>query len=131
MTPEQATALASVLFSHITSAAIVVYGLQMLKNHPWYCRIVNDASLANKWVHRIVSMGGAAISGVGIHAATEGSMTTGWHIAIVIPPLWIVLHALWDLLNQLALQQLIFDGFVKGRVPPVVSHPAQPHISLT
>jgi hypothetical protein len=97
------------VLDHVTSAAVVVYGLQMLKRTGWYANFAQALPIDDAHVHRFVSAIGALLSGVGIHWAATGNADAGWHLAITIPPLMLLLHAVWDWASQFALQQIAYD----------------------
>ena len=98
------------LISQITSAAMVVYLLQFLKKTAWYPRVAAWLPIADAHVHRLVSLFGAFISAVGVHVAFTGSAAAGWHFAGSIPPIAVLVHSLWDLAQQFALNQLTYDA---------------------
>jgi hypothetical protein len=96
--------------SQLTSAAVVVYLLQFLKKTVWYQRFATRLPIADAHVHRVVSLLGAFISAIGVHIAFTGNAASGWQFAGTIPPLAVVLHSGWDLLQQFALNQLTYDA---------------------
>ena len=92
--------------SQLTASALVVYAIEQLKRSHWFPWITAES----KVLARLLSGVGAAVSAFGVHTAMEGSAGVGWSLTIHIPPLLIVLHAAWDWLNQMALNQLVYDG---------------------
>src|ERR1700689_3815449 len=91
------------LLSHLTNSAMIVYLLQYLKGTDWYRRFAAWMPMEEQKVHVLMSFIGAAATGMGMHGAVEGSSVAGWQIALTIPPLWVMLHALWDTAQQMAL----------------------------
>lgn len=98
------------VLDHVTSAAVIVYGLNLLKRFGWYQRLATRIPIENANVHRTISAVAAFVTAIGIHVATQGDASTGWHLAITVPPLAVLLHASWDWAQQFGLQQLMFDA---------------------
>ena len=118
--------------SHITNSAVVVYGLQYLKGTERYRRLAAWLPFADEKLHVLTSAIGALATGVGMHWAVTGNYTEGWKWAIVIPPLWVILHATWDWAQQLALQQILFALAVKEKAAaPVVTAQVTRDVSVT
>lgn len=105
---------------HLTSAAMVVYLIQWFKACPRYQRFVQWTPIANAWVHRIVSILGAIAGAEGIHFAVTGDFSTGWNVALAVPPVLTMLHATWEIVNQFVLQQLGHD-FLTNKSSAVVN----------
>lgn len=103
----------STFLSHLSSAAMVIYALQSLKRMGWYQRFAAWMPVDSAWVHRTVSVMGAFLTSVGLDLAIEGNAGVGWHLALTIPPLMTIGHALLDLGNQFALNQLGYDLVAK------------------
>ena len=74
---------------------------------------------------RVLSGIGAAVSAVGVHTAMVGDMHVGWSMTITIPPLLVFLHAVWDWMNQMALNQLVYSTAVETRTV-AVEEPKRP-----
>lgn len=90
--------------NHLTSAAMIVYGLQYLKRAGWMPFITEDSSRLNRWISAVA----AALTAFGISAT--GDASTGW--TIQIPSLMLLASGIWEWGTQFTMQQLIWDGFV-------------------
>lgn len=101
--------------SQLTASAIVVYLIQTLKKSPY----VPWLTMESKRAARILSGLGAALSAFGVHAAMSGDASAGWSVTITIPSVVTLIHAGWDWVEQMALNQLVFDGVVSK--PPKAS----------
>lgn len=122
----------STLLNHITSAGLVVYGLQMVKSLPWYHRLTAALPWETAMVHRIVSAIAAFVTAIGIHVAVNGSSALGWQLGATIPPVAVLLHGCWDWANQFCLQQLAYDAVVQKAGAVVAPAPIQvPPASVT
>lgn len=93
------------LTAHLTTSAMVVYGLETMKSQGWFPWITCDS----KTMNRVVSAVLAAAVAFGISAT--GDMNTGW--TIHIPMASALLPAIWDWAKQYSLQQVIYDGVVQ------------------
>lgn len=110
--------------SHLTNAAIVVYALQYLKGTASYRHFAAWLPVADEKVHVLMSLVGAVGTGLGMHLATDGSADAGWKLALTVPPLWVMAHAVWDVARQFALNQLTFAIAVQQKAAaPVVTVP--------
>ena len=118
--------------SHLTNSALVVYGLQLLKGTLWYRRLSQALPIAEGKVHFLMSLVGAAASSLGMHGAVEGSIIGGYQLTLAIPPIWVVLHAMWDTVQQLALNQILFALAIQQKqAAPVATVPVGQGISVT
>lgn len=106
--------------SQLVSAAMVVYGLNTLKRFGWYQQLVAAIPMDDAHIHRVVSALGAFLSAVGIHIAFTGSAEVGWQFAGTIPPLAVLVHALWDWFQQFVMNQVFYDVVMKQPPAPVV-----------
>jgi hypothetical protein len=120
---------ASVLFSHFTSAALVVYVIQKLKNAKWFPWLQNEGQVVLK---RIISIGGALTAHVGItfawHSLGAGSNGDG-HQFIVTLPAWSEIAAfVWRWAGQYVMQQGWYRVVYNDVAVPSVSNllPAPP-----
>lgn len=98
------------ILSQFTSAAVVVYVLQLIKRSTWFPWLTIETKKAN----RIVAALGAAASALGVHFAFD--MQAG---SLLITGLTVtgVLHGGWHWLNAMAIQQTLYDGVVaKGEL---------------
>ncbi len=112
------------VLSHVTNAALVVYALQWLKGTAWYKKFCAALPLADNKIHVLMSIIGAAGTALGMHGAAKGSSVDGWTLTLMIPPLWVVLHAAWDTAQQFALNQITFAIAVQQKAAaPVVTVP--------
>ncbi len=120
------------LLSHLTNSVLVVQIIKWLKGTERYQRFAIWMPMAEGKVHVLMSAIGAAATGIGMHGAFTGSMGEGWKLALTIPPLWIILHSLWDWAQQLALNQIVFAVAVQQKAAaPVVTVKATPDVSVT
>jgi hypothetical protein len=100
---------ASVLFSHFTSAALVVWIIQFLKNATWFPWLQKQGQFV---VKRVLSIGGALGAHLGISFAWHslGAGPSGTHQFIVTLPAWsVILAFLWRWAGQFVMQ----DGWYK------------------
>ena len=120
------------LLSHFTNSAMIVYLIQWLKGTPRYQRFAAALPIADGRVHVLMSAIGAFATAVGMHGAVKGTSDDGWVLTLAIPPLWIVLHAIWDWAQQLALNQIVFAIAVQRKeAAPVVTAQVTPKIAVT
>lgn len=105
----------SILLSHLTSAAIFAYILQLLQQWtklPW---VTKEATTINIVIRAILSF----LAILGITTAWTGSLLAGGTLTIDIPSIWIVLHGLYHFIGQFALQHAWLKIFYLDK-------PAQP-----
>lgn len=121
------------LLSHLTNSALVVYGIKWLRGTKLYQRCVAWLPFDNATVHRLASLIGASATAIGMHGAVEGTSAAGYTLTLMIPPLWIVAHTLWDIGQQFALNQLIFAVAVQEKAAaPVATVPTViPDVTIT
>ncbi len=120
------------LLSHVTNSALVVYALQYLKGTAWYQRFAAWLPMEERRVHVLMSAIGAAATGFGMHWAVDGSSIAGYTITLAIPPLWVLLHTIWDWAQQLALNQIIFAIAIQQKeAAPVATVPVGSGITVT
>jgi hypothetical protein len=97
---------ASVLFSHFTSAAVVVYLIQLLKSAKWFPWLQNEGQITLK---RIVSIAGALGAHTGItyawHSLGAGTATGGYQFIVTLPPLSVVAAFVWRWAGQWIMQE--------------------------
>lgn len=118
--------------SHFTNSVLVVYGLQWLKGTARYQRLAAWLPIADHKVHILMSGIGAAASALGMHGTASGSYVSGWQLVLSIPPLWILAHAIWDWLQQMAANQFIFAIAVQQKAAaPVVTEKVLPGVTVT
>jgi hypothetical protein len=111
-------------YAHVTNSVIVVAILNYLRTTQRYQRFANWVPMANGKVHVMMSGIGAAMTALGMHGAAEGSAGTGFKIVLLIPPLWVVAHAAWDVVQQMAGNQLVYWLALKAKqVEPMVTTP--------
>jgi hypothetical protein len=115
---------ANVLFSHFTSAALVVYIIQMLKNAKWFPWLQNEGQVVLK---RIVSIGGALVAHTGINYVwhSGGTLPTGvqYQLVLNIPPLAILAQFLWRWAGQYIMQEGWYKVLYDRTSVPGVSNP--------
>lgn len=94
------------LVSQVTSAAIVVYLLQSLKRSQWLPWLTMESARLNHFV----AVGAAAVSAVGVHVAYSADEGTLLVTGLTASSL---LHSIWHIANQYALQRITYDAVVK------------------
>jgi len=120
------------LLSHLTNSALIVYLLQYFKRTGWYRRFARWLPMEEQKVHVLMSAVGAFATSIGMHGAAEGSSSIGWTLTLVVPPLWVLFHALWDFMQQMALNQLVFALAVQQHAAaPVVTMPVAHDVTVT
>lgn len=120
------------VLSHVTNSALVVYALQFLKGTATYRRFSAWMPMAESRVHVLMSALGAGMTALGMHGAAKGSSAEGWVLTLMIPPLWVIAHAAWDLAQQMALNQIIFAVAVQQKAAaPVVTVPVGHDVTVT
>ena len=93
------------VMAHVTSGALVVYGLQYLKTVGWCPWLTQNT----KNVNRILSAIAAAALAFGITATGDASQ--GW--VVQIPNSHALLAGVWHFGEQLTTQQLLYDGIAQ------------------
>ena len=93
--------------AHITSSAMLVYGLEYLKRAGWCRFITAETAILN----RVVSFTYALAMALGI--TLTGDAAAGW--TATIPPLSVLLSGAFEALKQFTSQQLIWDGIVSPK----------------
>lgn len=110
----------SILFSHLTSAALFAYTLQLLQRWqktPW---VTEHTTMMNVGLRAVLSL----LANLGIGWVWNGHLTwlTGASVTITIPGLTVVAHGCYHLVGQFAFQH----GFLKilniKTDPPAVAH---------
>ncbi len=120
------------LLSHVTNSALVVYGLEWLKGTERYQRLCKAVPIADEKISVVMSGLGAWATAIGMHGAIEGSAALGWHLALTIPPLWVIFHAVWDWGQQFALNQIVFAIAVQQKkAAPVLTVPVAKDVTVT
>ena len=120
------------LLSHVTNSALIVYLLQYLKGTVWYKRFTAWMPIAESRVHVLMSAIGAMATGMGMHGAVEGSSLAGYTLTLAIPPLWVLLHMMWDWAQQMALNQIVFALAVQQKeAAPVLTLPIGHEATVT
>lgn len=87
--------------THVTTGALVVYAIEMLKSSgkcPW---LTGDTKNINRFVSAVV----AAMLAFGITAT--GDASTGW--VVQIPSLPVLAHGVWHWAEQWTVQQGFYD----------------------
>jgi hypothetical protein len=121
---------ASVLFSHLTAAALVVYVIQFLKKTKYFPWLQNEGQVILK---RVISVGGALGAHTGITFAWHslGAGSSGSHQFIVTLPAWSVVAAfLWRWAGQWVMQegwyQTIFNKVMLAPATSLAALPPKP-----
>ncbi len=114
-------------YSHLTNSVLVVTIINWLRGTKQYQQFADWLPVANGKVHVIMSLIGAAGTALGMHGAAEGSVGEGWKLVVMIPPLWVVLHAAWDVVQQAMGNQLVYWVALKAKqIEPMVTAPVHP-----
>lgn len=120
------------VLSHVTNSIIVVQALQWLKTTTGYQRFAAAMPIADAKVHVLMSAAGAFGAAIGMHGAVAGSSEAGWQMTLSVPPLWLLLHSIWDWAQQFALNQGVFAITVQQKAAaPVVTARMSPDVSVT
>lgn len=98
------------LLSQLTSAAMVVYGLEAIKKMEAVAFITDKT----KGLNRLLGALGALLAAVGIHFAFDTTAAEAGTYVITITGLTTasVLHGVWHWASQWALQQLAYDSAI-------------------
>lgn len=99
--------------THFTTGAMIVYGIQFLKNAGWFPWLTADS----KTIARLVSLAGALIVGFGITGHWD-PLSGG---TIHLPPLAMMIDGLTDTVKQYMTNQVIYDTVTK-QTTVVVQH---------
>ena len=93
--------------SHITTGAMLVYGLEYLKRSGWCSFLTADTGVLN----RVVSGLAALVMALGI--SLTGDSSAGW--TATIPPASVLLSGAFEALKQFTTQQLLYDSMLAPR----------------
>jgi hypothetical protein len=95
---------ASVLFSHFTSAALVVWIMQVLKKATWFPWLQMQGQAELK---RFVSLVGALAAHTGINYAWHANLAAqgGYQLLVTIPPLSFIVQFVWRWIGQYVMQE--------------------------
>ncbi len=114
------------LLSHFTNSLLVVQAIKWLRGTERYQAFAQWLPMAEGKVHVLMSLLGAAGTALGMHGAVTGTYSAGWSVTLAIPPLWVVLHAVWDVAQQFAANQFTFAIIAQQKAAaPVVTAPVQ------
>lgn len=96
------------LLSQLTSSAVVVYAIELLKKSQWFPMITAESRTLNRWA-AVLGSGAAAI---GVHVAFDS--TAG---ALMITGLTMsgLAHGAWHWLQQMAITQLSYDAAINNK----------------
>lgn len=119
---------ANIVVTQFTASAVVVYGMQVLKNASWFPLLQSG----RKYASRIVSILAAFAIHGGVSYTWDPSLDASGnrHLLIAIPTAAAVCVYLWHWLGQYALQEVMYQGTVNkvsvttdqaGSVPTRVS----------
>ncbi len=97
--------VSNIAITEFTSSAVVVWGMQKLKNAKWFPFLQHGAA----GVSRVFSMCAAAAVAIGVNY-TWNPGTRG--LLITVPTLGAALLGGWHWLNQFALQETIYQATV-------------------
>lgn len=99
------------LLSQLTSSAMVIYALQMIKKSSWFPWLTAET----KTLNRVVGFLGAGLTAVGIHFAFD--VQAGVFVISGLTAAGL-LHGAWHWAQQYALQQLAYDAAVAQKGAP-------------
>jgi hypothetical protein len=88
---------------------IFVYLLEWLKKSNWFPWVSQNSGTLNRWIGLAIAFG----TSVGVKAVAEGTSQTGWHIALTIPPLAVMVDTLVHAATQFGEQQVLYHCAVK------------------
>jgi hypothetical protein len=101
----ESNSVSNIVMTQFTSSALVVWGMQKLKNAKWFPVLQHGETK----VSRLFSVVMAAFVAVGINY-TWNPQTRG--LLITLPTLMGALLGMWHWLNQFALQETIYQATV-------------------
>lgn len=106
---------ANIAVTQISSAAILVWGLQKLKGAKWFPWIQNEGQVIAK---RTISIAAAIGTHTGISYVWAPVVTSaGFHtLTLTIPALSVIAVTVWHWLNQYILQELVYQMTAKNGV---------------
>lgn len=111
---------ANIVVTQVTSAAVVVWGIQKLKAASWFPWLKNNGQV---WAKRLLSVGTALLTHAGIshvwNPAPAGATFLGT-ITFTIPMASVMLVGLWHWLNQYVMQELIYQGTSNRSAAPTL-----------
>jgi hypothetical protein len=101
--------MADIVTTQITASALVVYGLELLKNASWFPWINRSSDAVNRIVAGIL----AVATALGIHTKFDPQ-----HGTLLITGLTLasVAHFGFDWLRSFVFQEMIYKGVIKPRV---------------
>jgi len=91
--------------THFTSAAIVVYLMNVLKNAKWFPLLQKDWTVAC----RLFSVAVAFFVSIGIHYQLSSTGGGGHQLVLQIPSLATLALGFWHWLNQYAMQETVYQ----------------------
>ena len=106
---------ASIAMTQITSSAVAVYALQLLKRWKWFAEAIPH-------IRRAASVVLAFACSVGVQYAWN---PTGRTITITLPTLAGAAIAVWHIVQHYAMQETIYQATLNRQVAPVAP-PAAP-----
>ena len=90
------------VMTHLTTGAVVVYGIQWLKQISWFKWLSDDTGMVNRVASAI------AAAGIAFGISATGDASTGW--VITIPSLTVLAGGGWEFVKQFMVQQVLYDG---------------------
>lgn len=98
----------NIVVTQLSSAAILVWGLQKLKSAKWFPWLQHEGQVVLK---RTISIAAAIGTHTGISYVWSPIVSdAGYHtLALTIPPLTVIAVTFWHWLNQYILQELIYQ----------------------
>lgn len=105
------------LLSQLTSSAVVIYAIELVKRSHWFPWLTAETRTLN----RVAAVIGSLIAAVGIHYSYDASAG-----ALVITGLttWGVAHGIWHWAQQYAITQLAYDAAIDNKFKPKGTPPA-------
>lgn len=105
------------LSAHVVIGAAVTYGIEWLKESPYFSWIHVDSTKVNRAVSVVIAL----VIALGIQ--WSGDAHAGW--VITVPPLESMKGAAWEFMQQFFAQQIVYDA-VLNKARPVAPLPPTP-----
>jgi hypothetical protein len=109
----------SVLADQITAAGLNAWLIQRLKNWPQLTWVSENSTKIN----RLISVGLALATTVGIHWAWKGSISAGGIFTLNLPPNFpqVIMSLLWRTGGSFVMQELVYQGVIKHEAGKVAA----------
>jgi hypothetical protein len=101
----------SLPLTHVTSAAIVVWGINKLKSASWFPFLQKNWTIVNRTFSVVAAFGVS----IGISYQWSANASGGHQLVLQIPGLAALVLSLWHVLNQYVLQETLFQVTKPGQ----------------